>query len=602
MKILNRILAAVLLFASIGAGSAFGGGYTPPQQEPRLGNGPIPNQYIITLRKAPAGSYYSGMTIPHIAADLTARHGGMLQHVYEHAMHGFSIHLTPQQAQLLAQNPMVQLVEQDQVVHAVGSESNATWGIDRIDQRSLPLDGIYNYPDQAGSGVNVYVIDTGINPNHSEFTGRVGTSQNFVTPTIGSIDPTAWTDCAGHGTHVSGTAVGTVWGVAKKATVHAIRVLNCQGSGTISDVIAGIDWVANNHVSPAVANMSLGGGASPTLDTAVNNAIGAGVTMVVAAGNSNANACNYSPAEVPNAITVGATTNTDAVASYSNRGTCVDVFAPGTNITSANYANNTGSVVMSGTSMATPHVTGTVALYLGNNNSLTPAQVHDALINDASSGKLSGTQAAGGVAASPNLLVYTGNIGNSTTDNPPTAAFTYNCNALACTFNGTSSSDDHGINAWAWDFGDSSSGSGSQPSHSYASAGSYTVKLTVTDTANQTNSTSKSVSVSTTTAPCTDCTKVSGNLGTNGTFYQPSSSGFSSGGGTFSAHLRGPSNADFDLYLDKLYYGFYWVNVASSTSNTSNEDISYSGSSGTYRWRVHAYSGSGAFDFYYKNP
>lgn len=559
----------------------------------------ITDQYIVTLRKPAANNPWFNSSVMQQANQLAAMHGGNVNFVYETVLRGFSIRLSAAQAQLLAQSPMVASVEQDQRVYAVASESPAVWGIDRSDQRDLPLSNSYNYPDQAGTGVHVYVLDTGINPDHNEFTGRVGESRNFVSSTV-----TDWKDCNGHGTHVSGTAAGTTWGVAKKATIHAMRVLNCQGSGTTSGVIAGIDWVANNHLNPAVANMSLGGGASTSLDNAVKNAIGTGVTFVVAAGNDNANACNSSPSRVPEAITVGATTNSDVVASYSNRGSCLDIFAPGSNVVSANYSNNTGSSTLSGTSMATPHVTGAIALYLGANSNRTPAQLRDTLVNDATSGKLSGTGASGSVAASPNLLLYVGNVGggNPNVDNPPVASFTVSCNGLSCDVNGNGSTDDHGVSAYSWDFGDSSGGSGATLNHSYASAGTYSIKLTVTDTTSQTNATSKSVTVSTTTAPCTDCTKVSGSLAANGTAYHTSSAGFSSGGGTFKGWLRGPNGADYDLYLEKRISSSFWYVVARAEGNSASEDISYNGSSGTYRWRVRAYSGSGAYDFYYKNP
>jgi subtilisin family serine protease len=210
--------------------------------------------------------------------------------VYEHALRGFAIRMPDAAAALLAQHPAVAAIEPDQVMRVIATQTGATWGIDRVDQRDLPLNGQYVYPEQGGQGVHVYIIDTGLNASHVDFTGRVSTGRNFVGGLVGT-DPNAWNDCQGHGTHVAGSAVGTQYGVAKKAIVHAVRVLDCQGSGSNSNVIAGVDWVTANHVKPAVANMSLGGGDSAALDSAVKNAIAAGVTVAVAAGNDTQDAC-----------------------------------------------------------------------------------------------------------------------------------------------------------------------------------------------------------------------------------------------------------------------------------------------------------------------
>ncbi|MEQ1439120.1 S8 family serine peptidase [Fontimonas sp. SYSU GA230001] len=616
MKAFVMSCAVAALAAGISAPAGAGplGGGSQPTLSAAAAQ-PIANQYIVTLAKLPPESPLAALDVGALAQTLAVQFGGQVIHVYEHALRGFAIRLPDAAAPLLALHPAVAAIERDQLMHAVGTQSGATWGIDRIDQRDRPLDGSYRYPDAAGQGVHVYVIDTGINPNHVEFTGRVSTSRNFVAGTLGSADPNAWTDCNGHGTHVSGTAAGTSYGVAKQATLHAVRVLDCQGSGSNSGVIAGVDWVTANHVKPAVANMSLGGGDSSALDTAVKNAIAAGVTMAVAAGNDTKDACAGSPNKVPEAITVGASTNTDAVASYSNRGTCLDLFAPGSDIVSANYSNNTGSTTMSGTSMASPHVAGAAALYLGANPNLTPAQLRDRMVADSSANKLSGTGAGGNFltgtyGASPNRLLYVGDIaggGGTPTDNPPVAAFTYSCTDLACSFDGSASTDDKGIAAYGWTFGDSTGGSGATVAHSYAAGGIYTVTLTVTDTVGQTASSTQTVSVTAPggSAPCSNCTKSSGTLASGGTGYVPSSNGFSSPGGTFKGWLRGPATADFDLYLEKLSSGLLgssWSIVARGETTSSNEDISYSGTSGTYRWRIKAYSGSGSYDLYVSNP
>jgi len=571
---------------------------------------PIPNQYIVTLKKPLDGTPLASLPVAQQASSLLSLvGGGQVLNTYEYALHGFAATLSPLQAQLLALNPLVAAIEQDQTVRAVATQTGATWGLDRVDQRARPMDGQYIYPDAAGQGVHVYVIDTGLNANHTEFTGRVGASRNFVGTTslfsTTAPDPANWADCNGHGTHVAGTAAGTVYGVAKKATIHAIRVLDCQGSGSNSGVIAGVDYVTQNAQRPAVANMSLGGGDSAALDTAVKNSIAAGIAYAVAAGNDSANACTGSPNKLPEAITVGATENTDAMASYSNFGTCLDIFGPGSNITSANYSNNTGTSVLSGTSMASPHVAGAAALVLARNTSASPQQIRDTLLAEATTGVLTGIK-----TGSPNKLLYVANTGGGspTVDNPPVAAFTASCTNLACSFNGGGSSDDKGIAAYAWTFGDGSSGNGATVSKTYAAAGTYNVTLTVTDTTSQTGSKSQSVTVTaapTNTGPCSDCTSKTGTLSSGGTAYDPSANGFASNGGQFKGYLRGPAGTDFDLYLEKLSNGLFgasWSSVASAATTGSSEDVVYTGTAGTYRWRIRSYSGAGSYTFYVKNP
>ena len=276
--------------------------------------------------------------------------------MYDLALNGFAGFLTSDQVCVLQKRGNVLSVELDQEVSIDATQSGATWGLDRIDQVSLSLNSSYSYTS-TGAGVDAYVIDTGILGTHTEFTGRMNPGYSA----IGKATNT--TDCNGHGTHVAGTIGGTRYGVAKAVSLIPVRVLDCRGSGTNSGVIAGINWVIKNHTnSKAVANMSLGGGASSALDTAINNLIGDVVTVVVAAGNDyGANACNYSPARVPNAITVAASTSADSVASFSNTGPCVDIIAPGAGITSAWIGSNAAINTISGTSMASPHVAGAIA-------------------------------------------------------------------------------------------------------------------------------------------------------------------------------------------------------------------------------------------------
>jgi subtilisin family serine protease len=375
-------------------------------------------------------------SVPAVAQELASANEGALVFVYQHALEGFAVELPAGRAAALARDPRVAWVEADQVVEAVATQSPATWGLDRIDQRNLPLNNTYNY-NQTGTGVHAYIIDTGVRGTHQEFTGRMGNGYTAIS------DGNGTNDCNGHGTHVAGTTGGTTYGVAKQVTIHPVRVLSCSGSGSNAGVIAGVDWVTSNRVEPAVANMSLGGGASSALDTAVNNSINAGVDYAIAAGNSNANACNYSPARVANANTVGATTSSDARSSFSNYGSCLDIFAPGSSITSAWYTSNTATNTISGTSMASPHVAGGIALYLETNPSASPATVTQALINNATTGVLSGIG-----SGSPNRLLYTlfGGGGGDTT--PPTTSITSPSNGA--TVSGTvtvsaSASDNVGV-------------------------------------------------------------------------------------------------------------------------------------------------------------
>jgi subtilisin family serine protease len=338
----------------------------------------------------------ASMSAADQAMALLAQYGGSPLFVYDVAVRGFAAaDLTAEAAAAMAADPAVAYVEADTVITLEATQSPATWGLDRIDQANLPLNSTYHYT-ATGAGVHAYIIDTGIRATHVEFSGRLGNGYSAIKDKYGT------SDCNGHGTHVAGTVGGTTYGVAKGVTLHSVRVLNCRGSGTTSGVIAGVDWVAGQRVLPAVANMSLGGGVSTSLDAAVDRAINAGVTFAVAAGNSNANACNYSPARVGAALTVGATTNTDARASYSNYGNCLDLFAPGSSITSAWYTNNSATNTISGTSMATPHVAGVAALYLQGTPNASPADVATALTGAATPGKVVGPG-----TGSPNRLLYT---------------------------------------------------------------------------------------------------------------------------------------------------------------------------------------------------
>jgi subtilisin family serine protease len=392
------LLAAAAAAVTAGAMAAGSPAAAAPAEGQILGAGSadvVPGSYIVALKASAAAR----TSVPSLAG----KYGGSVKHTYSHALKGFAAHLSEAQAKRLAADPSVEYVQADTVVTITGTQANPpSWGLDRIDQRNLPLNQSYAYPD-VSQKVTAYVIDTGVLISHTTF----GTRATWGTNTVDTNN----TDCNGHGTHVAGTIGGTQYGVAKTVDIVAVKVLNCSGSGTNAGVIAGVDWVTRNAAGKyAVANMSLGGGAATALDTAVTNSISSGVTYAIAAGNSNgANACNYSPARVGTAITVGSTTSTDARSSFSNVGTCVDIFAPGSSITSSwsNGATNT----ISGTSMAAPHVAGAAALLKAQNPSWTPQQIRDAMVAAATRDKVTSPG-----TGSPNLLLY---VGTDTTEPPP---------------------------------------------------------------------------------------------------------------------------------------------------------------------------------------
>ncbi|MDQ3618341.1 MAG: S8 family peptidase [Pseudomonadota bacterium] len=362
---------------------------------------PIPGNYIVVLdenallgpgRSADAPGM--AIAVEKAAIDLAARLNLNVGHLYQHALAGFSTQASPQALKALLRDPRVAYVEEDGLVELGATQSNATWGLDRVDQRDRPLNGTYVY-DYVGSAVRAYVIDSGILASHNDFGGRVLSGYTAISDGRGT------SDCNGHGTHVAGTIGGATWGVAKGVRLVPVRVFGCTGGSANSTIIAGIDWVSANRVLPAVANMSLGGGASSATDTATNNLINRGVTVVVAAGNDNADACNYSPARVAAAITVGSTTSTDARSSFSNFGSCVNIFGPGSSIMSTWYTSNSATNTISGTSMASPHVAGAAVLVLAADNAASPATVRSRIYNKASLNRLTSIG-----SGSPNRLLY----------------------------------------------------------------------------------------------------------------------------------------------------------------------------------------------------
>ncbi|MGV9451527.1 S8 family peptidase [Streptomyces sp. NPDC003635] len=340
--------------------------------------GSVSGSYLVTLK--------GGTQAPSAAGKgLAATYGAKISHTYDTVLNGYAIRASERQAERLAADPRVASVVQDTRVTLERTQKNPpSWGLDRIDQRSLPLNNRYTWPDSGGTGVTVYVIDTGVRISHKDFGGRASYGWDFV-----GGDKSAG-DGNGHGTHVAGTAAGSKYGVAKRAKVVSVRVLDNAGAGTTAQVIAGIDWVTRNARKPAVANVSLGGSYNAQLNAAVRNSIASGVTYTVAAGNDGLPAGLYSPASVGPALTVGATDREDARASFSNHGSSLDLFAPGVAITSSSYAGDSAKATYSGTSMAAPHAAGAAALYLADHRKATPAQVSKALVAGAANGRVSG--------------------------------------------------------------------------------------------------------------------------------------------------------------------------------------------------------------------
>ena len=437
--------------------------------------------YIVVMR--PTTSAFARASMQSMIDQSSAT----VEHTYTTVFNGFSAKMSDSAAAVLRLRSDVAIVEPDEIVHIYGTQTPAQWNLDRLDQAALPLDNSYS-TTTTGSGVSAYIIDTGIRTSHAEFGGRAVDAFSSITDNA--------QDCNGHGTHVAGTIGGATYGVAKSVKLYAIKVLDCNGSGRVSGVIAGIDWVTANAVHPAVANLSLGGGTSASLDAAVQYSIASGVTYAVAAGNSGSDACYESPSRVAAAITVGASNASDQRAGFSNIGSCVDIFAPGVDVQSAWNGSDNDTRYASGTSMAAPHVAGVAALYLESHRSALPPEVAAVLAGAADSNVLSDVQ------GSPNLLLST--VRGATVsvppvpiDNPPVASFTASCVALACVVDGSTSSDDGQIVLYNWSMPGAtvSAAIGSRAAPVYLAGGVKSITLTVTDNTGKTSSITQTVSV-----------------------------------------------------------------------------------------------------------
>lgn len=453
----------------------------------------IPGRYIVLFKKGKVGD------VRGEAQRIVSGDGGRMLFVYEHAVRGFAADLSDAAIERLRRNPNVEVIQQDGIIKLDATQApTPSWGLDRIDQANLPLNNSYTYPN-TGTGVHFYGIDTGILGGingaagaHNEFTGRMSSGFDAIT-SGGNAN-----DCNGHGSHTASTVAGTVYGVAKTATLHPVRVLNCAGSGSFAQVVAGINWVTGDHNAHpgqlSVANMSLGGSGDVATDNAVRASIAAGVVYSLSSGNSSTDGCGQSPGRTLEGLTVNASDITDRHASFSNGGPCTDLYAPGVNITGAWIGSTSATNTISGTSMAAPHVAGVAALYLAANGATPVATVNTAIINAATSNKITNIPAFVGVT--PNKLLNMQFIGGGPSNVPPVAAFTYSCVGLTCTFTSTSTDSDGTITAFAWKTANGTTiSTASSFSRTFAAPTTVNLTLMVTDNAGASTSITQQIVV-----------------------------------------------------------------------------------------------------------
>ena len=551
--------------------------------------GSIPGRYIVVLKGAAQGAQAS------TAAEVSRAHGGKVRHNFGRVLNGYSATMSAQEAAQTAADPRVQYVQQSVRVGVLDTQTNPpNWGDDRIDQRDLPLDSRYDYPADGGAGTRVYVLDTGINASHRDFTGRIAAGYDFVD------NDTTPQDCHGHGSHVAGTAAGTTYGVAKKATIVPVRVLDCSGSGADDDLIAAANWVADNAVKPAVVNYSIGCRqrcSTPAMDTAVRGVISSGVQWVQAAGNSSDDACYYSPQLVTEAVTVGNSTRTDTRSSTSNYGSCLDIWAPGTDIVSASHTSTTGTATMTGTSMASPHVAGAAALYLAQNRSATPAQVRNALVTNGSTSKLSGIG-----TGSPNVLLYTAFLNGGTQPTDVAVANPGDRTAVVGQAFNLTNSASGGTAPYTWSAtglpaGLSVSSSTGTISGTPSAATTATVVLTARDSAGKTGTASFRITVSTSGGG--GCTRTNTNSGPIYDYRQTQSvitvsgcTGTASATSTVAVNITHTAIGDLQVWLTAPDGSTYLLHnrTGGSTDNLNRTyTVNLSSEARNGRWTLTAY-------------